>query len=141
MNQTIRPVLSTQLGTFWRDLEGFVTDALHYADDALASEDIRKLCESRDMQMWVAILDDQIQGAATTEVVQYPRRKMVRVVTLAGDRFPEWRDDMDRALQAFAERVGANGIEIYGRKGWEKRLDDLGYKPKGVRYAKELHHV
>lgn len=69
-----------------------------------------------------------ICGASVCEVVQYVRKKAIRVVTIGGQDFPEWKSKLDEEFLRWAEIIKADGIEAYVRKGLVPGLEELGYK-------------
>ena len=95
-----------------------------------------------DYRAWV--LDGTMQlwrgpgYAAVTEVVNYPRSRVV-IVHLAGGEL-DALVDADGELDKFARVVEATGIEIIGRRGWVRALRDRGYTEAAVHLYKEVGH-
>ena len=81
------------------------------------------MVENGDMQLWVATDEGVIFAAMLTEFVVYPRKKVMRIVAIAGEEMDRWMRFFP-ALEAAAVRVGCTGIEAFGRKGWLKVLKD-----------------
>lgn len=73
-------------------------------------------------------------SAIVTEIVDYPQRSVCRIWLAGGD--------MDELLEAekmiarWAKGIGCTGMEIIGRKGWERKLKD--YKPASVVLVKDI---
>lgn len=101
--------------------------------DVLALDDYRDKVLTGDMQLWV---DEGY--AAVTEVLNYPRSRVV-LVHLAGGKLDSLLE-ADGELDKFARIVGATGIEIIGRKGWVRALRDRGYREAAVHLFKEVSH-
>ncbi len=82
-----------------------------------------------------------ICGAATCEVVQYARKKAIRVVTVSGEPFDDWREALQTQLVDWAGRINADSIEAYVRRGLVPQLENLGYKQAytGVIYDVRQH--
>ena len=108
--------------------------ALDRAGGEYDLDDIWDMVARRDAQLWH---NEAFSGV--TQVVIYPRKKVV-LVHLAGG-------DLDALLEAagpggdlekFAKIVGADGIEIQGRRGWVRAMADIGYREQYVRVYKEL---
>lgn len=108
--------------------------ALDRAGDEYTLDDIWDIVASGEGQLWH---NDEFSGV--TQVIDYPQKKVV-LVHLAGG-------DLEALLKAagpggdlekFAEIVGADGIEIVGRRGWVRAMADLGYREQYVRVYKEL---
>ena len=108
--------------------------ALDRAGGEYTLDDIWDIVASGEGQLWH---NDEFSGV--TQVIDYPQKKVV-LVHLAGG-------DLDALLKAagpggdlekFAKIVGADGIEIVGRRGWVRAMADIGYREQYVRVYKEL---
>lgn len=93
------------------------------------SDDILRFIKTRDMQCWIAHDGAEILAVGVTEIVQYPRRNVLAIVTVGAKNgsIDAWIDHLD-TLKAFAERHDCGVIRAWGRKGWAKKL-----KPDAVR--------
>lgn len=108
--------------------------ALEYSGGEFDIDDIWRLVASEEGQLWHS---DDFSGI--TEVIHYPQKTVV-LVHLAGGNL-EALQNMTRPggdLERFAKLVGADAIEIQGRRGWVRALADHGYREKAVRVFKEL---
>lgn len=120
----------------------YVEEALAHANGELSAEDIYNYLMAERMFLFVAH-KPEICGAATCEVVQYTRKKAIRVVTLGGNDFVSWREPLHNALKEWAGRIKADGIEAYVRKGLVPQLEDLGFKQiyVGMWHGQEAGHA
>lgn len=84
--------------------------------------DVLEFCENGQMQLWL-MATDKIAAAAVTEIVNYPRKRVVRVVFAGGSLAKEWCDEFDAALEAFGRSWGCSATEASGRRGWKRLLD------------------
>jgi len=85
--------------------------------------DIPALCAQGLMQLWT--VDDAEAGtvaAAVTQIVQYPRRKVLEIVAIGGDGSARWGEELHRALVAFAREHGCSHVRAYTRPGGARRL-------------------
>lgn len=112
---------------YWEFVRKFVDDALEHAHGELASEDIFNYLLSDRMRMYV-VRRPLICGAATCEVVQYVRKKAIRVVTVGGTDFDAWMGLLNVALLKWAGEIKADGVEAYVRRGMVKKLESIGYR-------------
>lgn len=127
----------TDIDRFWKDVEPFISEPLAGNDGEFTAEDIYRSLLEKKMQLWVAYRDG-IKAAMVTEVVNYPRKKVVRIVTLGGDDMAGWIDDGFPLIHRWAKEQGASGMEIMGRKGWIRVLDRFGYRHAHVILKKEI---
>lgn len=88
----------------------------------VSEDEIIRCLQAGSMVLWVA-WEDEVIGGALTEIVNYSGGvSAVRVVGVGGLRFEAWRERLDEVLEKFARVWGCDRLEMYGRKGWERRL-------------------
>ena len=58
-----------------------------------------------------------------TEIIQYPRKKIVRVITVAGKDMSMWYEFLPM-LEGYAVRNGCSSLEAWTRKGMTRKLKD-----------------
>jgi hypothetical protein len=63
-----------------------------------------------------------IDGVGTTEIIQYPEKRMVVVQFLGGDNFNDWVWDMLERFKDWGKDNGCSGIEATARMGFWKWL-------------------
>lgn len=88
------------------------------------------------MQLWV-LSDSQaaIFAIVLTEIIRYPERQCLRIVGVAGRERTLWMHHL-AGIEDYARQVGCTGIELIGRKGWEKVLKD--YELTGIMLERDL---
>jgi len=72
--------------------------------------------------LWLAFTDGKVVGAATTEIIDYPSYRCVHLITVGTDNgagFQDWH----HYLEDYAKRIGAQRINVWGRKGWSRALN------------------
>lgn len=101
------------------------------ADGKMTLDDVRDRVMLGDLQLWLG------EGfAGTTEVLDYPQRRVV-LVHLAGGKLDAMLPVYPQ-IEEFAKSVGATGIEIAGREGWARVMKDRGFKVSAVHLFKEV---
>ena len=114
--------------------------AMKYGGGELWPEDVKEhLLEGRK-QLWIVVEGNIVIASIVTEIATYPRKKVVRILMIGGDRLTEWGRDLHATLEKWAKRIGANSIEIIGRKGWERLMKEFGYKAAYTYLKKEVEH-
>ena len=113
------------------ELFGEKIDILNYTTNQ--EEMVRRALVPGIVDKIVIDEENNIIGVALTEI----RREMsglrtFNIVGLGGARFDEWRDEGDRVLRAWARSVDAPVVQLIGRRGWVKKLADLGWKEEAV---------
>ena len=133
----IEGIKGENVETWWSLVEEYLNTALKYSLGEYSIDDIKNLCISKDMQLWVKF-DKEVQGAFVTKINKYPQKNLLLVILLGGDKFQEWRDEADALLNAFGKQHNCEYVELFGRKGWGKVLKDIDYKEVTRLFAKEI---
>lgn len=129
MDYNIKGIPHEAVEGLWRFAEPFIKRALDHTFGELSADDVRQMCINRDMQLWMVTKGNRVVGAGTTTVVLYPQMKAVRIVTLAGKEFDEWKDMAHAAIEIWADQqMQCDAIECFVRKGFVPKLLDIGYK-------------
>lgn len=128
MEYNIKGIPVQAIPTFWHFAEPYIKRALDHTFGELSTENVKDLCLSRDMQLWMIAKGDRVVGAGTTQIVFYPSMKTCRIVTLAGSDFDEWMDVAHMNIELWAVQQGCDAMEAYVRKGFMPKLLEIGYK-------------
>ena len=110
----------------WERVKGFLEPAL---GDTHTLDDVYEEIVNHRAELWPLP-----NGALVTQVASYPRKRVLRVWLAGGDL-----DEFKRGvpfLDDIARELGCDGIEIEGRKGWERVLMD--YTVKSVFLTKDV---
>lgn len=107
----------------WDDVVPLIEKALRHAEGELIPDDIKKHLDSANLRLWVALKDKDVIASMVTEIIQYPRKKIVRIITLAGKDMSLWYDFLPM-LEGYAIRHGCSSLEAWTRKGMTRKLKD-----------------
>jgi hypothetical protein len=128
------------LALVWPRVSGLIQLALDEGWGEMNLGDVWEHLQSGNMQMLVALDEEKILAALVTQVVDYTRRRALRVVFAGGEGLDQWVGEVDEMLVKGAKAIGANGIEICGRAGWARALRGLDYRPKYTTVVKEIYN-
>jgi hypothetical protein len=108
-------------------------------------DDIVRFALSGQMQLW-AVYDldtNDIHGFVMTEIKQYPQKKMfvVQYCAMTPNHMKHIEQKMHDTADRFAKEMGCQGIEFFGRPGWEPHVKKQGYSVKTVVYEKHFDEV
>lgn len=109
----------------------WIEAALDYCDGTHSWNDIKNGIASGMMQLWPAA-----KGCIVTEIVVYPKKKVINIF-LAGGELDQILD-MDADVKAWAAAHGCTGATMTGRVGWKKPLEPLGWKVLHTQFAKDI---
>lgn len=128
MDYILRGIPQQAVEGMWRFAEPFIKRALDHTFGEVSIEDMKRLCLSRDMQLWMVLKGDRVVGAGTTMIIFHPQMKVCRIVALSGADFKAWMDVAHMSIEVWAAEQGCVGIECYVRKGFVQELKEIGYK-------------
>jgi len=114
----------------WRRLRHHILAALEHAGGTHSEDDVLDLLRAGQAQFWPAA-----NSAMVTEIVGYPQGSHCRI-WLAGGEYDELRALERDMVIPWASSVGCRRIELVGRKGWARRLND--YQEVARVLAKEI---
>ncbi len=120
--------------TCWKTIEPYMEKAAKYTYGRYTSDDIYDSLKEYDHHLWVAFNGSEIKGAVVTNIITYPRRKVLCMSFCGGVELKEWKDPMLDLLKRFAKDSGCDGIEATARRGWAKVFENDGYKGHWVTF-------
>ncbi len=109
----------------------WIEAALEYSGGTHSLSDVINGITSGKMQLWPSP-----KGCIVTEIVVYPRKKMLNVF-LGGGELDQLLD-MHKDVIAWSKAQGCEAITITGRFGWKKPLKAHGWKPMHASFIKEI---
>ena len=121
----------------WEEVAPLLDTVKEHTEGELETDDFLEPLTHGDMQLWIATEGSTVHGVMVTQLIPYPQKKILRIISLAGDNFEELRD-FQEMLEAFAVKTGCTALEMWGRKGWKKLLPD--WEDTYVVYTKDLKH-
>jgi hypothetical protein len=91
-------------------------------------------------QLWLVFDENQILGAATTEIINYPMRKMLSVNYLGGKDLRKWADKILTVFESWARDNNCSGIEAAARAGFWKWMRNHDYDRAYTVFEKRIDH-
>lgn len=124
----------------WPYVEEHLCRAVERCDGQVHISDIYSslIKETQFLYVIFDVDNEKVIGAATTEVVRYPQKTAVSVVLAGGKMFDEWIEKGIYIIEEFAKMIGADSVQIIGRRGWARKLTPHGYREASVVLSKTL---
>tara|TARA_R110002020_G_scaffold7935_7_gene32605 strand:+ start:2566 stop:2958 length:393 start_codon:yes stop_codon:yes gene_type:complete len=116
----------------WKASEPYLQAALDKSGNEWTTDDVLKEVEDDH-----AIFYPVQNGAAIFRVARYPQKRMLRIWIAGGHMAPNINAVLE-AAEFHADQHDCDGIEIGGRKGWERVLKKHGYQHKSVLLVKNI---
>lgn len=91
-----------------------------------------------DALVWLAFMDGEVVGAATTEIIDFDGYRCVHIITTGTDNHVGF-EDFHIFLYDYAKKVDCKNLQFWGRKGWSRAINKLD-GAKGEKY-KEVYRV
>ena len=117
------------LEVVWDEVVPLIEAALKYSEGEVIPEDLVQPIKTGKMQLWVAMSGGVI-AAMITEIVVYPRKRVLRVITIAGKDgrgMSRWYGFLP-LVEGFALSNNCSSLEAWTRKGMAKKLTDWEHK-------------
>tara|TARA_R100001530_G_C4317275_1_gene154733 strand:+ start:1017 stop:1436 length:420 start_codon:yes stop_codon:yes gene_type:complete len=122
----------------WEHVAPLLDKVQEHTEGEVESEDFLEPLTHGDMQLWIATEDKSLHSVMITQIIPYPQKKVLRVISLSGSEFNEKLSEFQAMLESFAIRTGCSSLELWGRKGWKKLLPD--WESNYIVYTKDLKH-
>ena len=114
----------------WDEVVPLIEAALKYSEGEVIPEDLVKPIKIGKMQLWAALSEGSVIAAMITEIVVYPRKRVLRVITIAGKDgrgMSKWYGFLP-LVEGFALSNNCSSLEAWTRKGMAKKLTDWEHK-------------
>ena len=135
----ISGIMSDQIDDVWSDCEKYIELGNSKSQEEMSVQDIYENCKDKDMQLWIVFNEDKdIEAVLTTQVIDYPQKRVCRIVTLGGLNMEDWVDTVLETLEEWAEQQSCHSMETVCRKGFIKKLKSFGYEHTYTILGKEL---
>ena len=137
----IEGIKSDSVEAWWSLVEEYLISALEQSLGEYSIEDIKEACKSKDMQLWAEI-GKEVEGALVTKINNYPQKKVFVMMLAGGKVFADNNfkiiEESEELLTRFAKEKGCTYIQLFGRRGWVKKMNKLQYKHNRVVLTKEI---
>jgi hypothetical protein len=120
----------------WEEVKPLLAKSIDTAHGRYTMDDILKEVVNFQQHLWIVFDEKEIIAALTTRFMDYPKKRMLAGQFLGGTRIMRWRDDMLVTLENWAKDNNCTGLEMTGRKGFEKVLSPHGWTPEYVVFEK-----
>ena len=141
MTTYLTGIPSQEIDEIWDACLPFIQLASKKGQEEMSAKDIYNFCKDAKMQLWIVFDNNaDIKAVVTTEIVNYPRKKLCRVVTLGGQEIDNWLHSIS-VIEAWAESNDCHAMETFCRKGFIKKLEKHGYEQTYTVLGKELSTI
>ena len=134
----MRLVPVDMIDTHWPTFGPMIEKAQKRVADQCGMDDILGWLHDGTSRLWGIYVDDNPLAAMTTADKNYPRKRVMVIEMIGGDRVDLWTEGALAELARVSRLAGYNAIETHARAGWSKLAKRYMFTPKHVAYEMEL---
>lgn len=120
---------------FWPLIKPWVDETVGYSAGCYESVDLYRSMLNGELRLWLVIEEGKPLAFAMTRIEKHPRRWLLAVPFIGGNRMTEWWKLLLEQLTTYAKFVGCDGMTGGGREGWGKLA---GFKNRGCWLVKDF---
>ena len=132
-----------ELDKVWGLIEKDIRKSLLFSGQLSDSAFVLKTAKEGKFQIW--ILWDKVQktsvekyfGVVITEIVEKPLGKVCHIYMMTGRQRHKWQY-LTKDIEKFAQEEKCSVMELIARPGWQKILNQFGYKRTHVVLEKQI---
>jgi len=122
----------------WSTFGPMIEKAQKRMSDRCGMEDILGWLNDGTSRLWGIYVDGKPLAAMTTSDQNYPRKRVMVIEMIGGERADLWTGDALAELARVSRLAGYDAIETHARAGWSKLAKRYMFTPKHVAYEMEL---
>jgi len=132
-----------ELDNIWSLVEKDIKGALAYSSQLTDSNFVFDLAKDGKFQVWVLWDKEQKQtqnkyfGVVVTELIKRKLGKVCHIYIMTGRQRHKWQY-LVKDIEGFAKEEGCLMMELIARPGWQKVLNNFGYKRTHVVLEKQI---
>jgi hypothetical protein len=134
---------SEQLDKVWSLIEKDIKDALAYSNQLTDSDFVLEVAKQDKFQVWVLWDKDKDKtidkyfGVVVTEIIQRKLGKVCHIYIMTGRQRQKWQY-LVKDIEEFAKQEDCKMLELIARPGWQKVLNNYGYKRTHIVLEKQI---
>ncbi len=119
------------LDLIWDEASAVLGRSIKTAHGRYSMDHIAHEILSGEQHLWLVFDGDKnVTSALTTKFVSYPGKRLLAGQFLGGENIMLWRDQMLETLERWALDNDCDGMEMTGRRGFERVLGPHGWTPE-----------
>lgn len=128
------------LSLVWPTASKLIDKSLKHAQGQRSLDDIFDMIATNQLSLFIGYSTEGVDIAFTTQVIIYPTYKALRIIHLGTTDGLDY-EAMEVIIDMIADSFDCSRIELYGRKGWEKALEEFNYYYAGTILMKDLKEI
>lgn len=116
------PIEPARVGEAWPLVRKHLADMAQRSRGKVLAEDIAQLSFEGRMHQWIVLDDDRnLLATGVTEIADYPRKRVAKIIGLVGEHSERWIHHL-ADIEAWARAQGCASIMNIARKGWARKV-------------------
>ncbi len=133
MTWSVRYIALEHLSLAWPVAAPLLAPAIELSEGRYDLASVYEKLAQKFALLWLIDDDkDETVAAFVSRIAAYPRRKLLSIDFMGGERMTEWVGTTDAVLENYARDAGLDGIEMVGRAGWSRTLGAFGWRQNAV---------
>ena len=126
--------------TYWPQISPHIDVALEHSVGEITTFQTFKHAMNGQMHVWIYVDQNKITSAFATRFLIFDNCKSLQIMTCGG-AVADWEitQSVHSIFEQFAKKNKCQNIQIWGRKGWVKRMENITSE-SGTKY-KPLYTV
>lgn len=120
----------------WRLAADHLKKAMDHSDGLVTLEESHKGVLNGSRQLW--LIWDEEEKKCRAALVTQMIKGVCLIWQLGGEGMRDWLHMLQDGLIAWAREQGCTGLHLYGRQGWLRVLEPLGWTQQLVVMHKEI---
>jgi hypothetical protein len=135
------------VGEIWPFVSDGVNEAMLHSDSTMEGEDFLPELQNGKVRLWAFLSDGAIVGHMITELIRYPRKSFVRVLTMYCEGGEKGLTGMTLwgkfvpVIEEYAAMHGCGHLEAYTRKGMVRALEPHGWEHEFSIVTKQIERM
>lgn len=135
MNISLIP--TAEVPNLWMAVLPFLEKATERFSSRYSAIDIYEELLTGQQSLWIAF-EDEIVGAWTVRINEYPQNRVLNIEWLGGDDATTWLGPALEVMHNYAEDMGCTLEAAIARPGWKNHAKKLGFRMVAVIYEREV---
>lgn len=140
MTYRVYLVPPSEVSEYWPEAIDLLRPAIEQSGGRMTEKDVLHDIITGVEHLWIIFEDEAVVAACSTTINVYPSKRVLNVLFLGGDGFNNWVGELDQKLSEFCLFVNCSAMELIGRRGFKRAVQQLGWTEEYTLFQKEIDH-
>jgi hypothetical protein len=139
----LHSIVGNSIDFVWELIAPYLADAVNYSDGKYSLEGVKKMIRDRQAFLFFVSNKTGVMGVLVLRINEYECSRRACLFLLGGKSLDEWMEFFEQ-IKKWVMQADCDAIELFGRPGWERKLEKFGFEKTHVLLRlnlKEKEHV